>query len=183
MKKFNSIAITAASLLLANTGLAADDPVVIGDVTMPEVQSSAAYEEIKKKLGKWQGKMTQSLTGEVFDVSYEWKLTSGGNTMTETIIEDGVEMLTTYSDEDGELVVKHYCALGTEPVFSVTQASDGVLAISLDESRSNLSHDRHDFVDSMKWTVDPDDSNSMTFENVVNLDGELTTNRAELRKI
>ena len=35
----------------------------------------------------------------------------------------------------------------------------------------------------MKWTVDPDDSNSMTFENVVNLDGELTTNRAELRKI
>ena len=58
MKKFNSIAIAAASLLLANTGLAADDPVVIGDVTMPEVQSSAAYEEIKKKLGKWQGKMT-----------------------------------------------------------------------------------------------------------------------------
>ena len=27
-------------------------------------------------------------------------------------------MLTTYSDDDGKLVVRHYCGLGTEPVFS-----------------------------------------------------------------
>ena len=49
--------------------------------------------------------MTQGLTGAVIDVSYEWKLTSGGNTITETLVEDGVEMLTTYSDDNGELVV------------------------------------------------------------------------------
>ena len=51
-------------------------------------------------------------------------LTSGGNTITETLIEDGVQMLTTYSDDDGDLVIRHYCGLGTEPVFfSVTKLS------------------------------------------------------------
>ena len=34
--------------------------------------------------------MTQGLTGAVFDVSYEFRLTSGGNTITETLVEDGV---------------------------------------------------------------------------------------------
>ena len=57
---------------------------------------------------------------EQSDVSYEWRLTSGGNTITETLLKMA-EMLTTYSDDNGELVVKHYCALGTQPVFSVSR--------------------------------------------------------------
>ena len=60
---------------------------------MENSSTSAAFEAVKKKLGKWEGQMTQSITGAVFDVSYEYRLTSGGNTITETIIEDGVEML------------------------------------------------------------------------------------------
>ena len=98
-----------AGVLTAVSAHAADEPVVIGEVTMPAVESSAAFKQVEKKLGKWEGKMTQGLTGAVIDVSYEWKLTSGGNTITETLVEDGVEMLTTYSDDNGELVVKHYC--------------------------------------------------------------------------
>ena len=94
---------------------------MIGDVTMPAVQSSAAFQQVEKKLGKWEGKMTQGLTGKVIDVSYEWRLTSGGNTITETLVEDGVEMLTTYSDNDGELVVKHYCALGLSQILQCQQ--------------------------------------------------------------
>ena len=72
--------------------------------------------------------MTQGATGAVFDVSYEFKLTSGGNTITETLVEDGVEMLTTYSDDNGELVVRHYCGLGTEPVFSVNTLTDKIMS-------------------------------------------------------
>ena len=79
-------------------------------------------------------------------------------------------------------MVKHYCALGTEPVLTVTEASDEVVALSFDESRSHLRSDTHDFVNSMRWTMDPNDSTSMVYEYAVNLDGELTTNRAELRK-
>ena len=55
-------------------------------------------------------KLSQSLTGAEYDVSYEFKLISGGGTIVETVVEDGVEMMTTYTDEAGELIIKHYCA-------------------------------------------------------------------------
>ena len=171
-----------AGVMVAASAQAADEPVVTGDVTMPAVESSAAFQQVEKKLGKWEGKMTQGLTGAVIDVSYEWRLTSGGNTITETLVEDGVEMLTTYSDDNGELVVKHYCALSTEPVLSVNEATDRVVALSFDGSRSPLMRDSHDFVNSMKWTMDASDSNSMVYEYTVYLDGELTSNRAELKR-
>jgi len=177
-------AIMAGSVMLFNvqTVIAADAPVIIGGVEMPQVESSAAFEQIKKKLGKWEGQLTQSLTGDVIDVSYEWTLVSGGSTIMESVVEDGVGMFTTYSDEEGELVVKHYCALGTEPVFTVSEATDRVVALSFDGSRSPLMRDSHDFVNSMRWTIDSSDSNSMVYEYTVNQDGELTTNRAEVKR-
>jgi hypothetical protein len=169
-------------LLFGSSVLNAADNVVIGEVEMPEVASSPAFEQMKKKLGKWEGTLTQSLTGSSYDVSYEWKLVSGGNTIIETAIEDGVEMVTTYTDEDGELLVKHYCALGTEPVFSVVEASDGVVALAFDENRSPLRPHTHDYVDSMKWTMDQDDADSMVYEYVATLSGERSSNRAELKR-
>ena len=172
-----------AGVMFTMSAQAADEPVVIGDVTMPAVQSSAAFQQVEKKLGKWEGKMTQGLTGKVIDVSYEWRLTSGGNTITETLVEDGVEMLTTYSDNDGELVVKHYCALGTQPVFSVSSVSDTELALALDESANNLHPEHESFVTSMKWTMQGDDGDSMLFTNTIMLNGELTENSALLTKV
>ena len=172
-----------AGVMFAMSAQAADEPVVIGDVTMPAVQSSAAFQQVEKKLGKWEGKMTQGLTGKVIDVSYEWRLTSGGNTITETLVEDGVEMLTTYSDNDGELVVNHYCALGTQPVFSVSSVSDTELALALDESANNLHAEHESFVTSMKWTMEGDDGDSMLFTNTIMLNGELTENSALLTKV
>jgi hypothetical protein len=174
----------AGSIVLFNVQIviAADAPVIIGGVEMPAVESSAAFDQIKKKLGKWEGQLTHSLTGDVIDVSYEWTLVSGGSTIMESVVEDGVGMFTTYSDEEGELVVKHYCALGTEPVLSVSEATDRVVALSFDGSRSPLMRDSHDFVNSMRWTMDASDSNSMVYEYTVYLNGELTSNRAELKR-
>ena len=172
-----------AGVMFAMSAQAADEPVVIGDVTMPAVQSSTAFQQVEKKLGKWEGKMNQGLTGKVIDVSYEWRLTSGGNTITETLVEDGVEMLTTYSDNDGELVVKHYCALGTQPVFSVSSVSDTELALALDESANDLHAEHDSFVTSMKWTMQGDDGDSMLFTNTIMLNGELTENSALLKKV
>ena len=171
-----------AGVLVAASVHAADEPVVIGEVTMPAVESSVAFKQVEKKLGKWEGKMTQGATGAVIDVSYEWRLTSGGNTITETLVEDGVEMLTTYSDDNGELVVKHYCALGTQPVFSVSSVSDTELALALDKSANDLHAEHESFVTSMKWTMQDDDG-SMLFTNTVMLNGELTENSALLTRI
>lgn len=171
-----------ALLALCCSALNAADNVVIGEVEMPEVTSSPAFEQIKKKLGKWEGTLTQSATGSSYPVSYEWKLVSGGNTIIETAIEDGVEMVTTYTDEDGELLVKHYCALGTEPVFSVVESSDSVVELAFDENRSPLRSHTHDYVDSMKWTMDQDDADAMVYEYVATLSGERSSNRAELKR-
>ena len=49
------------------------DPIVIGDVEMTEVAHSDGFNEIKKMVGKWEGKLTQ-YTGAVIDVSSEFNL-------------------------------------------------------------------------------------------------------------
>ena len=92
-------------------------------------------------------------------------------------------MLTTYSDNDGELVVKHYCALGTKPVFSVSSVSDTELALALDESANDLHAEHESFVTSMKWIMQGDDGDSMLFTSTIMLNGELTENSALLTKV
>ena len=174
--------ISVISSLFISVGIFANEsPAVIGGVEMASGEKSAAFEQVKKKLGKWEGTMSQGATGAVFDVSYEFRLTSGGNTITETLVEDGVEMLTTYSDDDGELVIRHYCGLGTEPVFSVSELSDKVMSLELDKSKANLHADHESFVTGMTWKMNSDDS--ITFKNTVMLDGELTSNIAQIKRV
>ena len=98
----------------------------IGDVDMGETRNSEAFNQVKKLLGKWEGKLYQQ-SGAVVDTYSEFRLVSNGNSIVETLIEDGVEMMTTYSDKDGKLVVKHYCALGTEPMFEVESMNENSL--------------------------------------------------------
>jgi hypothetical protein len=108
-------------------------------------------------------------------------MTSGGNTITETLVEDGVQMLTTYSDDDGELVIRHYCGLGTEPVFKVENLTSKGMSIILDKSKADLHADHESFVTNMKWVMNSKDS--ITFENIVMLDGEPTNNVAQLKRV
>ena len=162
---------------------ASEENVVIGDIEMPTIDSSMAFKQVEKKVGKWEGKMTQGLTGAVIDVSYEWRMTSGGNTITETLVEDGVEMLTTYSDKNGELVVQHYCALGTEPIFRVSSVSESELSLALDESASDLHAEHESFVTSMLWAMQGADGDSMLFTNTIMLDGQMTENTALLTRV
>ena len=180
MKTKISIFSVFLSLLLSLPVFAAET-VKIGDVEMASDKKSAAFEQVRKKLGKWEGTMVQGLNGAVIDVSYEFALTSGGNTITETLVEDGVQMLTTYSDDDGKLVVRHYCGLGTEPVFEVDQLSSKSMSIKLDTSKADLHAEHESFVTNMKWTMNSDDS--VTFENIVMLDGESTKNVAQINRV
>ena len=176
--------ITMISMLLSllfSLSIIADDTVKIGDVEMTSDKKSAAFEQVRKKLGKWKGTMVQGLNGAVIDVSYEFALTSGGNTITETLLEDGVQMLTTYSDDDGELVIRHYCGLGTEPVFEVDELSTQTMSIKLDRSKADLHAEHESFVTNMKWVMNS--NNSVTFENIVMLDGEPTKNVAQLKRV
>ena len=167
--------------ILFSLTIFADNSFKIGDVEMASDAKSEAFEQVKKKLGKWEGTMVQGLNGDIIDVSYVFALTSGGNTITETLVEDGVQMLTTYSDDDGELVIRHYCGLGTEPVFKVKTLSASTMSFELDKEKADLHADHESFVIGMKWIMN--DVNSITFENTVMLDGSLTTNIAELQRV
>ena len=178
--KFKLLSITSA-LLLSLSNVASNETITIGDVEMASDAKSAAFEQVKKKLGKWEGTMVQGLNGAVIDVSYEFAMTSGGNTITETLVEDGVQMLTTYSDDDGELVIRHYCGLGTEPVFKVENLSTKGMSIILDQSKADLHAEHESFVTNMKWVMNSKDS--ITFENIVMLDGEPTNNIAQLKRV
>ena len=73
-------------------------------------------------------------------------------------------------------------ATGTEPVFKVSEVSEASMSIALDEAKSDLHRAHHNFVTDMKWTMDASDPNAMVFENSVLLDGEVTNNRAELKR-
>ena len=90
-------------------------------------------------------------------------------------------MLTTYSDDDGQLVIRHYCGLGTEPVFSVSELSDKVMSFKLDRSKVDLHAEHESFVTGMTWTMNSEDS--ITFKNSIMLDGEPTSNIAQLKRV
>ena len=68
MKKITSLILSSIVLWTTQSTIAADGPVVIGGVEMPQVETSVAFEQMKKKIGKWEGQLTQGLTGDVIDV-------------------------------------------------------------------------------------------------------------------
>ena len=173
--------ISLITALLVSLNIFTDETVSIGSVEMANEKKSSAFEQVRKKIGKWEGKMVQGIDGNIIDVSYVFALTSGGNTITETLIEDGVQMLTTYSDDDGDLVIKHYCGLGTEPIFEVQSLSADTMMIKLDKSKVDLHSEHESFVTGMKWVMN--NSDSITFQNTVMLDGSPTTNIAEIKRV
>ena len=173
--------ISLITALLVSLNIFTDETVSIGSVEMANEKKSKAFEQVRKKIGKWEGKMVQGIDGNIIDVSYVFALTSGGNTITETLIEDGVQMLTTYSDDNGDLVIKHYCGLGTEPIFEVQSLSADTMMIKLDKSKVDLHSEHESFVTGMKWVMNNNDS--ITFQNTVMLDGSPTTNIAEIKRV
>lgn len=153
----------------------------IGNTDLGAVTHSEAFLQVMKMVGDWEGKLHQP-DGTIVDTSTSFKLTSNGNTVVETLVEDGVEMITTYSDKDGELVVKHYCALGTEPMFT---------AASVDSTSLNLVSDptpgydasTENFVESMKWTLDSDMPTEYRVDGAINMDGEVITQYSLFQRV
>ena len=102
----------------------------LGTLPLPDTDTGDAFNQVKKMLGTWQGELTQA-SGNVVEQYSEFYLVSGGNTIYERVIEDGIEMHTTYTDVDGKLLVRHYCALGTQPEFEVDSLSKEKLSLKL----------------------------------------------------
>ena len=153
----------------------------LGTLALPDTNTGEAFSQVKKMLGTWKGELTQA-SGNVVEQYSEFYLVSGGNTIYERVIEDGVEMHTTYTDVDGELLVRHYCALGTQPEFEVDSLSKDKLSVKL-ASEVEYTPANHSFVNSMAWTFNDGNADSVTVDSSVYVDGELQVQQAVIGRI
>ena len=171
-----------AIVLISSLPIESAEENFIGDVNLGEVTHSDAFNFIKDNmLGKWEGKLTQH-SGNVIEASYHFKLVSNGNTIREELIEDGVEMFTTYSDKDGELVIKHYCALGTEPMFTVDNLTESSVAFKSDPTPGYHSQ-HHNFVNAISWEKDKSSKDTIIMNNSIYVDGEIENNQAVISRV
>ena len=141
----------------------------------------SAFDKMKQMVGTWEGKLTR-VTGEVVDTRSEFRLISGGNTMVETLIEDGVEMLTTYTEHDGDLVVKHYCSLGTEPEFRVTSEAEDQVALQLIPD-SGYHAEHHSFVAAMTYNLGAVGNGAVVVDSIIMNQGVTEGGTAVIRRV
>jgi len=144
-------------------------------------QESEAFNQMKKMLGTWEGSISVS-DGTVLETTSEFKLISGGSTIIENVVEDGVEMATTYSDKDGELVVKHYCALGTEPIFEASSVSRSGLSLTL-ISNTGYTEGQDDFVTSITYQNMQSNPDSVIVLSTVSQQAGVVSRRAMLSRV
>ena len=112
-------------------------------------QDSREFSFFKSMEGKWEGVQTRD-TGEVVKTESEFIILSDGHTVLERLVEDGIPMMTTYSEKDGVLVVKHYCSLGTEPEFEAVLMGDDKMSLSLSPMSDYISGEA-DFVNAISY--------------------------------
>src|SRR2546426_800563 len=96
-------------------------PSLAGEMNMPAMKSSPAFDQIKALAGNWEG---QTQEGKPVKVSYQ--LVSGGTCVMETLdsAEDG-SMVTMYHLDHNRLMLDHYCMLNNVPHMKATPSVDG----------------------------------------------------------
>jgi len=155
--------------------------ILLALVPVANSQESEAFNQMKKMLGTWEGTISVS-DGTVIETTSEFKLISDGATIIETVLEDGMEMATTYSDKDGELVVKHYCALGTEPIFEPSSVSGSELSLTL-ISNTGYTEGQDDFVTSITYQYEPSNPDSVIVLSTVSQGSAALSRRGTLNRV
>lgn len=112
-------------------------------------QDSSEFSFFKSMEGKWEGVQTRD-TGEVVKTQSEFIILSDGNTVLERLVEDGMSMMTTYSEGEGVLIVKHYCSLGTEPEFEAALMGGSKMPLELSPMSGYVSGEAN-FVNSISY--------------------------------
>ncbi len=75
---------------------------------------STELERIQALAGKWKG--TSVTDGENEKAKVEYRVTSGGSAVVETLFQGTPhEMISVYHDKKGKLTLTHYCMLGNQP--------------------------------------------------------------------
>ena len=137
---------------------------------------SKEFERMKALVGVWDGTSKMSKEGE--KVRVEYRLSSGGSAVVETLFPGKAEeMISVYYDNKGQLTMIHYCALRNQPRMKLEKAdSQNLYFMFVDGSNIDPMKDSHmhsltiSFADKdhiiQKWTlfVDGKEKGTSVFE-------------------
>lgn len=123
---------------------------------MKPYTGSAEFEQLKSLAGTWSG--TGVMHGKEEQVSVIYETSAGGSVVIERSFPGTpAEMITIYSEKDGQIVMTHYCMLKNQPELALKNSSDGVLEFDLiGGSNMDASKDMH--MHSLKLTIKDDDT-------------------------
>ncbi len=137
--------------------------VAAGNVTADEGHHAATagskeLERVKTLAGRWEG-TTQHGTGAQEPAAVEYKVTSGGSAVIETLFPGTPhEMVSVYHDEGDKLAMTHYCMLGNQPRLQLISSTDKQLELSLAPDSGIGATEQHMHAVTLAWT----DANHLT---------------------
>ncbi len=118
----------ALSLMSFTAGIALAD-----ECKMPPVKTSKELDKLKALAGHWEGNSNEG------PVAVDYKVTSGGTAVVETLFPNtDHEMVSVYHDEDGGLVMTHYCMLGNQPKLALTKATPEHMSFELSKHQTAI---------------------------------------------
>ncbi len=96
---------------------------------------SPEFEKLKSLAGSWKGTVTEA-DGKSKDASVEYKVTSAGSALVETLFPGSPdEMVSVYHDDENEkLTMTHYCAVGNQPQLDLKKAENNSFELELSPS-------------------------------------------------
>ena len=95
---------------------------------------SPEFERLKTLAGHWIGQ-AKELNGTTNPATVDYKVTSGGSAVVETLgAGTPHEMTSVYFEEKGKLKMTHYCMLGNRPALALKSASTEKLEFDFDKS-------------------------------------------------
>jgi len=116
MRRVLSLLCTAACLFLAGP-LATN----AGEYHSGSYKGSPEFERLKQLVGVWEG--TSDMGEEGGKVKVEYRLTSGGSALVETLSPGkDEEMVSVYHDQKGKLAMTHYCSLRNRPHMTLAKS-------------------------------------------------------------
>ena len=108
-------------------------------------------ERIKILAGRWEG-TSQEDQGAVEPAAAEYKVTSGGSVVVETLFPGTPhEMVSVYHDEKGKLAMTHYCMLRNQPVLELSGQDAQTIELTNQGAGLNSPNEMHMHALSIKW--------------------------------
>ena len=139
--------------LVLSLGMMAGAAMPTPEHTMPAPKAgSQEFEMVKGLAGTWKG-TAQSGSEAVKEAAVEYKVTSNGSVVVETLFPGTPhEMVSIYHDDkNGKLTMTHYCALGNQPQLDLQKSEGGLLELGM--SPANAIPSTEDHMDSLKLAI------------------------------